>query len=168
MLIVVTDLNLWLVFFLGPFFLSPCCKTDRFCWTADKFWFGGIVSSLVGCIKADQRLISQIAACSLHCCSTILYSATSLVLLTAITSTRSTHLNLATCLVLLSSTYSLLLKATPLWSASLFSFLITSNRSALLNSALVCSFLLFSSHLYFALLLYTAGAKCLCCRNCAK
>ena len=114
-----------------PFFLNPCCKTDRFRWTADKFWFGGIVSSLVGCIKADQALISQIAACSLYCCSTVLSKAllcycsgahfvaaqlfckrlysTSLVLLTAITSTCSANLNLATYPVLLSSTFLTLL-----------------------------------------------------------
>ena len=165
-------------FFSWAFFLNSCCKTDRFCWTADKFWFGGIVSSLVGCIKADQALISQIAACSLYCCSTVLSKAllcycsgahfvaaqlfckrlysTSLVLLTATISTCSANLNLATCPVLLSSTYSPLLKATPLWSASFYSFLLTSTCSTLLNSALVCSFLLFSFQLYFALLLHTA------------
>ena len=196
MLIVVTDLNLWLVFFLGPFFLSPCCKTDRFCWTADKFWFGGIVSSLVGCIKADQTLISQIAACStilstllhhrlllnyslkestllllwcsIYCCSTISKST----LLHWCCSLLSLLLAQHTSIGQPTGCFSVLhtLPCSKLWSASLYLFLLTSTRSALLNSALVMSAHFFYSRLNSTLLCYFTlpGAKCLCCHNRAK
>ena len=187
MLIVVTDLNLWLVFFLGPFFLSPCCKTDRFCWTADKFWFGGIVSSLVGCIKADQTLISQIAACStilstllhhrlllnyslkestllllwcsIYCCSTISKSTLLHWCCSLLSLLLAQHTSIgqpALCFsVLHTLPCSKLLKAVvcfPLLVSAHFHSLC----SAQLCSCNVCSFLLFSSQLYFALLLHTA------------
>ena len=199
MLIVVTDLNLWLVFFLGPFFLSPCCKTDRFCWTADKFWFGGIVSSLVGCIKADQTLISQIAACStilstllhhrlllnyslkestllllwcsIYCCSLFLKvlcytGAAHCYHFYSLNTPQLGNLPCASQFYILSPAQS----CSKLWSASLYLFLLTSTRSALLNSALVMSAHFFYSRLNSTLLCYFTlpGAKCLCCHNRAK
>ena len=88
MFIVVTYLNLWLFFFS-----SLCCKTDRFRWSTDKFWFGGIVRQAAwpGASKLIRRLFHRLlpahfiaaqlfsnrlySATSLLCCSTILYKA---------------------------------------------------------------------------------------------
>ena len=131
----------------------------------------------MGCIKADQALISQIAAhfVAAQLFSQRLYSATALVLTLLLLnySVKGSTLLLWCCSLL----PLLLAQQTSIWQLALcFSvphtlpcskllhcgllpftrFCFTSTCSTLLNSALVCSFLLFSFQLYFALLLHTS------------